>query len=145
MSSRSSEIPNRMTRAIVAVVVAPGLTAALIVIADHLFFGASPWIFSIAIVAVTYLFAVVPAAVMMVVLKRLGCVGPLHFAVAGSAAALLCTAAFVLWGHSYARTSLSAFINEFLELWPLFVIGPIVGICAWIVGEAHLPASLSDR
>jgi hypothetical protein len=123
---------------------APAMAAALIVITDHLFFGGSPWILAIAIAVVTYLFALVPAAVMMIVLKRLGCVGPLHFAVAGLAVALVCTAAFVLWGHSYTRTSFSAFAKEFSEVWPLLVIGPVVGVCTWIVGEARLPASMSS-
>jgi hypothetical protein len=134
-----------MARTIVAVLVAPAFVGALVTVTDSLMdllLGRDPWSGPLveAVFVFSYLFALIPAAIVMFALKRLRLLKVWHFALAGFAAALVCTTIFVLISYrGYATESLRAFLSEFLELSRLLVIGPITGVCVWLMSESRLP------
>ena len=82
---------------------------------------------AILVLVVTYTFALVPAAITMLVLKKLGWVSAWQFTVAGLVLAVLCNTLFVLYTHRHTWTSFDAFRSEFLETHQLLYVGPIVG------------------
>jgi hypothetical protein len=86
----------------------------------------------------SYTFALVPAAMMIGVLRLFGFVRVWHFAIAGFIAAVIGISAFLLFDNSSARSSFRSFQHAFYEFWPLLIIGPLVGVSAWIISEARI-------
>lgn len=138
-----------MVRTVVAVLLAPAYIAALTILAEFLIDlseGRTRRAGEAAIFLFSYIFALIPAALVMSILKRLDYLKLWHFAIAGFAAGVVCTSLFVSAAHrGYATESLAAFASEFIELSPLVVIGPIAGICIWVTSESHPLSFVSKK
>ena len=130
-----------------AVVLAPAFVAILSILAEvliDLIEGRAPIVLVEAYFIFSYLFALIPAALVMLILKKLHLLKLRHFAVAGLAASVICASVFVLVTHpGYATESLTAFVSEFVGISPLLIIGPIVGVCVWVISELGLPSGTS--
>src|SRR5688572_30515977 len=108
-----------MGRTIIAVLLAPAFVGALVTVTDSLLAllaGRDPWSSPLVAAAFvfSYLFALIPAAIVMLLLKRFRLTRVWHFAFAGFAAALICASIFVLLAYrGYTTRSLGAFVGEF--------------------------------
>jgi uncharacterized membrane protein YagU involved in acid resistance len=123
---------------LIAPAVAPIFYALLILYEER---SASSLPVVIAVLLFSYTFSLVPAALVLVTLKKLGWLKLWQFTAAGLVMAIICTSAFVLYAHTYARSSFDGFRQEFFELRHLLIVGPIAGALVWFISEARNPWS----
>jgi hypothetical protein len=87
--------------------------------------------------AFAYVFALVPGAIAIVLLRKLRLTKFWQFAVGGLIVSAACTAVFVGFAYSTNEPSFEFYAKEFAELTELVVIGPIVGAATWFILETH--------
>jgi hypothetical protein len=128
-----------MVRATIAVLLAPAFIATLLTIANQL--RGSRNSYTEIYFVFSYVFALIPGALAMVLLKKLHYRRLWHFVLAGILVAVVCTAGFIVQGYGGSISSFGAWLSYFLRAWQLLVIGPLTGVFVWVVSESPIRRS----
>ena len=126
-----------LIRPTIAILVAPLFAAMLIAALDWLLSGEPPdGAYAYAYVAFAYVFAAVPAAITIVVLRRLNWREFWHFTTAGVLVALVCTSVFVWSAYTAAIDSIGDWVRYSIRFLPFLLIGALTGGFVWLLSES---------
>lgn len=131
-----------LLRPTVAILAAPLFAATLITLFDWLLAGEFPgWVYASAYATFAYLFAALPAIVVMFVLRKMRWRKLRHYLAAGLVVALACTSVFVVSAHSAAIDSLVDWTRYMARYSPFLLIGALTGAFVWFVSESPIPGN----
>ena len=131
-----------LLRPVIAVLAAPLFAAALITLFDWVVAGVFPgWVYASAYATFAYVFATLPAIVVMLVLRKMRWRKLWHYSAAGLVVAFACTSIFVLSAYSAAIDSIADWTRHMMRFSPLLLLGALTGAFAWFVSESPLPGS----
>jgi hypothetical protein len=124
---------NQISRHVLMVVLAPGIAAALISIVSLV--QGSSYIFVPMYFVFSYLYGLVPAALIVYLLNRMNLHKLWHYAVAGLAVAVVSTGIFVLATYRTGTPSVEFYFQQFTEYLEFLFIGPLAGAAIWIIAN----------
>ena len=125
-----------LIRPTIAVLVAPLFAAALIAVLDWLLSGKPPdGTYASAFVVFAYLFATAPAAITILVLRKLNWRRLWHFLMAGVLVAFVCTSVFVWSVYAGSIDSIVDWVRYSMRFLPFLLIGALTGGVVWLLSE----------
>lgn len=126
----------KLIRPTIAILVAPLFAAVLIAVHGWLLSGEPPdGTYASAYVVFAYLFATVPAAVTLLVLRKLHWRRLWHFSLAGALVGLVCTATFVWSAYTDSIDSIVDWVRYSIRFLPFLLIGALTGGFVWLLSE----------